>query len=88
MSRIIITLDSISEFHEPKPYEHYASVIIDVYRGKEQAAAARYYHRCEDIRGIDPVDNEHDALALADEWLDEKANCDKIIQEIIAQIGE
>ena len=88
MSKIIIILDSISEYHEPDPYKHYASVILDVYRGEQQTLAARYYHRCEDILGIDPVDNEREALALANSWLAEKSNIDKIIQEIISSIGE
>jgi len=88
MSKIIITLDSISEFHEPDPYKHYVSVIIDVYRGEQQTLATRYYHRCEDIKGIDPVDSEREALALANSWLAKKANIDKIIQEIISSIGE
>lgn len=88
MSKITIVLDSISEYHEPDPYQHYASVIIDVYRGEQQTLASRYYHRCEDIKDIDPVGSERKALALSNSWLAEKANIDKIIQEIIASIGE
>lgn len=88
MSKIVITLDSISEYHEPDPYKHYVSVIIDVYRGEQQNLTNRYYHRCEDIKGIDPVDSEREALALANSWLAQKVNIDKIIQEIIAAIGE
>lgn len=88
MNKVIITLEAISEYHEPKPYEHFPSIRVDVYRGDKLTTASRFYHRCEDIKNLLPVDTEAEAIALADEWLAEPSNIDKIIQEVIAAIGE
>lgn len=93
---IIITLEAISEFHEPKPYEHHASIRVDVYRGEKIADNTHVYHRCEDIKGESTFDNdgdatfdnEADAIAAARVWMADKTNTDKIIQEIITVIGE
>jgi len=85
---ITITLEAISEFHEPKPYEHHPSIRVDVYQGGKIADNTRVYHRCEDILGEPTFNNEAAAKAAARVWIANKANTDMITQVIIATIGE
>lgn len=87
-AKLTIVLEAISEYHEPIPYKHYPSIRVDVWRGDKQSSQNHYYHRCEDIRGLPSYTVREDAVNAATIWLENIDNCDAIIKDIIASIGE
>jgi hypothetical protein len=87
-AKVTITLEAISEYHEPIPYRHYPSIRVDVWRGEKQSGQTHYYHRCEDIQGLSSYAMREDAVNAATIWLENIDNLDIIIKDIIASIGE
>ena len=88
MHSIKIHLKAITEFHEPKPYEYFPSIYIDVFRlaGDPKNTETLLIHRCEDIQALSPSTDRDVALIAAREYLD--ANYKLIIQALISKIGE
>lgn len=84
----VITLEAGSEFHEPKPYEHYPAILVNGYCGSRIDDNLCIYHGLVDIKDGEPFDNHIEAIAAARTWIENKVNIDAIIQEIIAKIGE
>lgn len=88
MHSIKILLRAITEFHEPKPYEHFPSIYIDVFEmsGGSPDTETLVIHRCEDIHDLSSSTDKGESLLAAREYLGDNYNA--IVQALISEIGE
>ena len=88
MHSIQIDIEAITEWHEPKPYEHFPALRFDTYEmsGGNPNIRTLLSHRCEDIRGLESSEDKDSALLAAREWLGE--NYKAVVQEAISKVGE
>jgi hypothetical protein len=88
MYGIVIEVLAVSRFHEPKPYDFFAGLEVDVYSitGGTPEVKTLLAHACEDIMGLSAYPTKDDALVAARAYLGDNATA--ITEAAISKYAE